>query len=83
MVPGMEEVIHIPLPNITSQRVTELRDELKNILYTNCLRLRGDRAAQKWADEGDSDSCADILAELWTGLVKPILDSLAFSVRFP
>jgi hypothetical protein len=81
LVPGMEEVVHIPLLDFTSERVTELRDEMKNLLYTNGLRLRGDRAAQQWREEGDSNDCKEILAELWNGIVKPVLDSLAFSVR--
>jgi hypothetical protein len=81
LVAGIEEVVHIPLPGVTSKRVMELRDELKDLLYSSGLRLRGDRAAQKWTDEGESDNCKDILAELWNGLVKPVLDSLAFSVR--
>jgi hypothetical protein len=82
LVPGMEEVVHISLLGVTSKRVTELRDELKNLLYSNGLRLRGDRAAQQWTDEGESNDCKDILAELWNGVVKPVLDSLAFSVSF-
>jgi hypothetical protein len=80
LVDGIEEVIHIPLPDVTSERVTELRDKLKDLLYTKGLRLRGDRAARPWTDEGESIDCRDILAELWNGLVKPVLDSLAFSV---
>jgi tetratricopeptide (TPR) repeat protein len=81
LFPEVEEVIHIPLPDITLERVTELRDELKDHLYTNGIRLRGDRAARKWAEEGDSNDCTGILAELWSGLVKPVLDSLTFWVR--
>jgi tetratricopeptide (TPR) repeat protein len=76
-----KEIIHIPLPDITLKRITELRDELKDLLYSNGVRLRGQRAAQKWTDENDSNDCKTILAELWKGLVKPVLDSLSFSVR--
>jgi tetratricopeptide (TPR) repeat protein len=82
LVPGIEEVIHIALPNITSKRVKELRYELKDHLYSNGIRMRGERAAQKWTDHRDSNDCTDILAELWNGLVKPVLESLAFSVGF-
>jgi tetratricopeptide (TPR) repeat protein len=81
LVTGIEEVIHIPLSNITFERVIGLRNELQDLLYSNGIRLRSDRAAQKWADEAEGNDCKDILAELWTGLVKPVLDSLAFLVR--
>jgi hypothetical protein len=81
LVDGMEEVIHIPLPDVTYQRITELRDGLKDVLYSNGLRLRGNRAAKRWTDQDESNDCKDILAELWNKIVKPVLDSLAFSVR--
>jgi hypothetical protein len=81
LVDGMEEIIHIPLPDVTSQRITELRDGLKDVLYSNGLRLRDGRAAQQWTDEGDNNDCKDIRAEVWNGIVKPVLDSLTFSVR--
>jgi tetratricopeptide (TPR) repeat protein len=80
LIPGLEEVVHIPLPNITWQRITELRDELKDFLYSNGMRMRGQRAAKIVGDEGVED-CGSILSELWSGLVKPVLDSLAFTVQ--
>jgi tetratricopeptide (TPR) repeat protein len=80
LVPGLEEVVHIPLPKITSKRVTELQEELKGLLSSSGLRMRGDRAAKKAEDTSEDDDFKHILAELWNGLVKPILDSLAFSV---
>jgi tetratricopeptide (TPR) repeat protein len=82
LVSEIEEVIHIPLPNVTSKRVTEMRDALKDLLYSNGLRLRGDRAAQRWTEEDESNNCKYILGELWNGVVKPVLDSLAFYVSF-
>jgi hypothetical protein len=82
LVPGLDEVVHIPLPNITSKRVTELADQLKKALYSNGVRSRGERAIRDLEDEMDGERCKVILAELWKSLVKPILDSLAFSVRF-
>jgi tetratricopeptide (TPR) repeat protein len=81
LISGIEEVMHIPLPEISFRRVMELQDELKNYLYSNGLRLRGDRAAQRWADRDESNDCKDILAELWKGVVKPVLDYFAFPVR--
>jgi hypothetical protein len=80
LVPGFDEVVHIPLLNITPERITELRDELKDLLYSDGLRMRGQRAAKKVEDEDEVRDCAEILSELWNGIVKPVLDSLAFSV---
>jgi tetratricopeptide (TPR) repeat protein len=80
LVPELDDVIHIPLPNITSNRVTELRDELKDFLYSNGMRSRGQRAAMRVAEEANEQTCYRVLAELWTNLVHPVLNSLAFSV---
>jgi tetratricopeptide (TPR) repeat protein len=81
LIPGLDEVIHIPLPNITSKKVKDLEDDLKDLLHSSGVRMRGERAAKKVEDEADDECCKRILAEIWTSLVKPILDSLAFSVR--
>ncbi|PVF92650.1 hypothetical protein CPB86DRAFT_165945 [Serendipita vermifera] len=78
LLPGLEEVIHIPLPNITFDRIIELRDDLKEHLYSSGIRMRDTRAATKLMDEGDGN-CERVLAELWDNLVKPVLDTLAFS----
>ncbi|PVF91892.1 hypothetical protein CPB86DRAFT_820105 [Serendipita vermifera] len=79
LVPGFDEVIHIPLPNITWERATELRDKFKDMLYSSGIRMRGERAAKQVDDEEEFGDCKPILVELWSGLVKPALDSLAFS----
>ncbi|PVG03703.1 hypothetical protein CPB86DRAFT_869573 [Serendipita vermifera] len=81
VIPGFDEVIHIPLPDITSSRVSELRDRLKNLLYLTGIRVRGQRAARKATDSIGTADCKEILAELWINLVKPIIDSLAFSAH--
>jgi tetratricopeptide (TPR) repeat protein len=81
ILPGLDDIIHIPLPNITSKRVVELRDQLKDFLYSNGIRSRGHRAAMKVAEEADEQACEQVLAELWNSLVHPVLSSLAFSVR--
>ncbi|PVF92618.1 hypothetical protein CPB86DRAFT_877740 [Serendipita vermifera] len=79
LLPELKDVIHIPLPNITSERVMGLGNELKDLLYSNGIRLRAKRAAKPVEDESDEEGCKQILAELWRDLVKPILDSLAYS----
>ncbi|PVF92658.1 TPR-like protein [Serendipita vermifera] len=79
LLPELDDVIHVPLPNITSERIAELQDELKNHLYSSGIRMRDTRAATKFTDDSDEENCRRILAELWNNLVKPVLDALAFS----
>ncbi|PVF92042.1 hypothetical protein CPB86DRAFT_819971, partial [Serendipita vermifera] len=57
LLPELNDVIPIPLPNIASERITELRDELKNHLYSNGVRMRDTRAAIKFTDDSDEESC--------------------------
>ncbi|PVF92338.1 hypothetical protein CPB86DRAFT_195508 [Serendipita vermifera] len=79
LLPGLDDIIHIPLPNITSGRIIELRDDLKDHLYSSGIRMRDTRAAIKFTDDSDEQNCERVLAELWNNLVKPVLDALAFS----
>ncbi|KAG8857703.1 hypothetical protein FRB91_011018 [Serendipita sp. 411] len=77
LVYGADEPIHIPLSNLTSERVEQLQFELKGILKSSGVRLRAVRDEE--VDVGGDEGCKRILAELWDLLVKPVLDSLAFS----
>ncbi|PVF92337.1 hypothetical protein CPB86DRAFT_717635 [Serendipita vermifera] len=79
LIPEVDGVIHIPLPHITSERITELRDELKDHLYSSGIRMRDTRAAVKFTDDSDEENCKQVLGELWNSVVKPVLDTLAFS----
>ncbi|PVF91748.1 hypothetical protein CPB86DRAFT_770310 [Serendipita vermifera] len=77
LLPAREDVVHIPLPSLSAAGVARLRDGLKDQLFSSGIRMRGARAARKVQDEVD-DNCERVLAELWTDLVKPILDALEF-----
>ncbi|PVF95780.1 hypothetical protein CPB86DRAFT_875429 [Serendipita vermifera] len=81
LVPGLDDVVHSPLPNITSAKVSELGDRLKDVLFSSGIRMRGERAAVKLTDSDldEEEACKQVLAELWMGVVKPVIDSLAFS----
>lgn len=79
LVPGFESVVHIPLPDMTTKKVAGLRAELKDLLHSSGVRIRAPRAALRMGDDEDEEDCKHILAELWSGLVKPVLDSLAIS----
>ncbi|PVF91494.1 hypothetical protein CPB86DRAFT_878492 [Serendipita vermifera] len=79
LLPELDDVIHIPLPDITTAKITELRDELKDHLYSSGIRMRDTRAATNFTDDSNEENCKRVLAELWNRVVKPILDALAFS----
>jgi tetratricopeptide (TPR) repeat protein len=81
LIPGLDRVMHIPLPDITFERATRLENELRDLLYSGGARTGGERAAKKVEDEIDSGCCKRILSELWNSLVQPVLGSLGFSVR--
>jgi tetratricopeptide (TPR) repeat protein len=81
LIPGRDHVMHIPLPSLTSQKVTELGNRLKDLLYSGGARAV-ERAAKKVENETDDEECKWILAELWNCLVKPVLNSLEFLVRY-
>jgi tetratricopeptide (TPR) repeat protein len=78
---GLEEVINIPLPDISSKTIIELRKALKDHLYSNGIRMRDTRAIRDRPDEANEDACREVLARLWDKLVSPILESLSFYVR--
>ncbi|KAG8793406.1 hypothetical protein FRC16_010958 [Serendipita sp. 398] len=71
------DVIHIPLPDLTSKRVTQLQIKFNALLKSSGVRLRAVRDSE--VEEGGDEGCNRILAELWDHLVKPVLNSLAFS----
>ncbi|PVF92133.1 hypothetical protein CPB86DRAFT_791449 [Serendipita vermifera] len=79
LVPGSQNVVHIPLPNITSQRVSELQYQLNDQLCVSGIRMRDTRAAKRVTDEPDKETCRRVLTELWANLVEPVLSSLKLS----
>ncbi|KAG8811895.1 hypothetical protein FRC19_003508 [Serendipita sp. 401] len=80
LVYGADEVIHIPLPDLTSEKITQLQAEFNSILKSSGVRLRAVRDEE--VEVGGDEGCKRILAELWDYLVKPVLDSLAFCIHF-
>jgi hypothetical protein len=75
----VDHVIHVPLPTFTFQRSAGLQKLLEKLLGHARLICCDDR-------EGKSTTrgCVGwepLLSTLWTGVVKLVLDALAFSVR--
>ncbi|KAG8749939.1 hypothetical protein FRC14_000941 [Serendipita sp. 396] len=77
LVYGAAGAVHIPLPDLTSDGVTKLQVEFNALLTSSRVRLRAVRDEDP--EMGGDEGCKRILAQLWDHLVKPVLDSLAFS----
>ncbi|KAN0086141.1 CHAT domain containing protein [Tylopilus felleus] len=66
----LDHVIHIPLTNLTFNQSTHLQNTMKNFVH----EARAGRGARPVRDSWES-----ILSALWTNVVKPVIDALAFS----
>ncbi|KAF8444005.1 hypothetical protein L210DRAFT_3105868 [Boletus edulis BED1] len=69
----VDHVIHVPLPNFTFQRSTDLQGILKSFLRHALVERTGQ--VERW-DRGTWES---FLAPLWKSIVEPVMDALAFS----
>ncbi|KAJ3501193.1 hypothetical protein NMY22_g19007 [Coprinellus aureogranulatus] len=88
---GLEEPLHIPLPNFTLEKANKYRENLKHRLSANQLRVRDagapdhgvdcseERAAGPFGSRKQANrEMAAVLRGLWVEVVKPILEALAF-----
>ncbi|KAG6371295.1 TPR-like protein [Boletus reticuloceps] len=74
VLPNVDHVIHVPLPNFTFQRSTDLQGILKSFLRNALVERTGQ--VEKW-DRGTWES---FLSPLWKSVVEPVMDALAFSM---
>ena len=72
LVPNMDHVIHVPLPNFTLKQSAYLQRKMKSF-----ARYAREGKPAKW----DDISWESLLSPLWRCVVKPVLDALAISVR--
>ena len=73
----LDEPLHIPLHKFTFEKATNLHNQLNSYLHTANLQMRGTQLVGL----NDSGSVIKhILHQLWTLVVKPILDGLGISV---
>ncbi|KAF8752140.1 TPR-like protein [Rhizoctonia solani] len=80
IIPGQVTISHVHLPNFTKKKAQEARDKMEASLWNKNLRERGVRLIPV---QGYKDGFASVLLDLWTDIVKPVLDSLGYmeSVR--
>ncbi|KAF6755206.1 CHAT domain-containing protein [Ephemerocybe angulata] len=83
LLSGLDEPLHIPLPNFSMEKASRYRTELGSQLRGHSLRsrdleARGVRPTRIGNQTWDSP-VHKVLRGLWKEVVKPILDALGFS----
>ncbi|KDN42171.1 hypothetical protein RSAG8_07029, partial [Rhizoctonia solani AG-8 WAC10335] len=71
ILPGHEEITHLPLPNFTEDKARQARSELGSSLRQKGLR----RPVLQTVHEDEIES---VLGMLWSDIVKPVLDHLGY-----
>lgn len=78
--PGTEEIVHIPLPNLSLDIISSLRMELEASLRMNHVRERG--IVIKFRSKGKhEDKFEHVLSALWTCITKPVLGVLGYKPK--
>ncbi|KAK0218628.1 CHAT domain-containing protein [Armillaria fumosa] len=76
LIPGLDDVIHIPLEDFSYEKAEILLKRLNKSLSALGVRTRASRPVY---GPSDKDVFMNVLKELWSCVVKPVLDGLAFS----
>jgi tetratricopeptide (TPR) repeat protein len=77
LLPHQTEIKHVPLPQLSEEGVTKVRAELERSLQKHGIRNRGVRRVPAAQEE---DGFERALSTLWMDIVKPVLDSLRYTV---
>ncbi|KAF8741884.1 TPR-like protein, partial [Rhizoctonia solani] len=77
IVPGQDHIGHVSLPNYTQYKAQHGWSEIEQLLCNKSLRERGFRPKGGPVREPDPD-IGSVLADLWNGLVKPVLEHLGY-----
>ena len=78
LLPDLNDILHIPLPNFTLDDAHQLQQSLYNTLKGKHLR-ESDRAGGV-ALTNPEHEFETILSQLWKTIVKPILDGMGIMV---
>jgi hypothetical protein len=83
--PEMEvSVVNIPLERFSNETSKMLFQALTEILSSAGVRERNDRKTGRAQSQADGEAkFKKILHILWQGVVKPVIEGLAFQVRLP
>jgi hypothetical protein len=79
----LDAIVHIPLPSFSYAKAQELHLHLNQLLSNAGVRVRDtDIRATKIVTTSKRGGFEFILSNLWSSVVKPVLDSLAFTVSY-
>jgi tetratricopeptide (TPR) repeat protein len=84
LIPGDADVsaVVIPLEELSYEMSGKMLEKLENLLSSAGVRSRGSRA-HVWVVAYSNDAIfKNILGILWKQVVKPVIDGLAYKVRF-
>ncbi|CCO37072.1 hypothetical protein BN14_11223 [Rhizoctonia solani AG-1 IB] len=79
ILPGQDNITHIPLPNFNKQKARHVRFEMGKCLRNK--RVRDGRVERHVLVQDQAEEFEIVLAALWHDVVKPVLDLLGYTKR--
>ena len=80
LLSGAEKPLYIPLHEFSYKKADKLCHDLKNHLFNFGVQMRGSELDTRGLHYKSPAVIKEILGQLWTFLVKPILNALGYSV---
>jgi hypothetical protein len=81
LLPGKSEITHVPLPNFSYDKATKARAQMEQSLeYQNIRERSSVRRPLQAVNHTREDHLESVLTALWADVVKPILDTLGYTV---
>ncbi|CAE6424983.1 unnamed protein product [Rhizoctonia solani] len=78
LTPGCSEVTHVPLPEVSIEKVQDACNQLDNSLRRHYVRERGFHRVDANPKNPPADTFEDVLIFLWSAIAKPVLDVLGY-----
>ncbi|QRV96073.1 CHAT domain protein [Ceratobasidium sp. AG-Ba] len=78
LMPGKNNVLHIPLSGFSATKAKGLYEELSRLLMGTGLRERSNRRPKYKPEQDSSKGMDEILSSLWFDLAKPILAKIGY-----
>jgi hypothetical protein len=76
------KVIHVSLSEFSYSQAQELQGSLSRLLVASGVRMQDIRGPRMVSTNPDDTGFEEILSMLWMRVIKPILNTLAFSVSY-